>query len=58
MTKIKTLKTLTVSVMARVKGQDKQIHIVAARNSTFLIAVYFSHLLVFSYKNLRLCRES
>jgi hypothetical protein len=24
----------------------------------FLIAIYFSHLLVFSYKNLRLCRES
>jgi hypothetical protein len=42
----------------RVKGLDKQIQIVFAKISRFLIALYFSHLSVFSYKNLTLCRES
>jgi hypothetical protein len=41
-----------------VKGPDKQIQIVFAKNRRFLIALYFSHLFVFSYKNLTLCRES
>jgi hypothetical protein len=42
----------------RVKGPDKQIQIVFSKNRRFLIALYFSHLSIFSYKNLTLCRES
>jgi hypothetical protein len=42
----------------REKGPDKQIQIVFAKNRRFLIALYFSHPSVFSYKNLTLCRES
>ena len=39
----------------RVKGPDK---ISTKMSKNFLIAIYFSHLPVFSYKNLRLCKES
>jgi hypothetical protein len=39
-------------------GPDKQIQIVFTKISRFLIALYVSHLSVFSYKNLTLCRES
>jgi hypothetical protein len=41
----------------RVKGPDKQVQIVFAKNRRFLIALYFSHLSVFSYENLTLCKE-
>ena len=41
------------------EGPDKQIQIGVAQilSENFLIAVYFSHLPVFSYKNLNFCRE-
>jgi hypothetical protein len=44
----------------RVKGPDKQVQNVFARipSVKFLIAEYFSHLLVFLHKNLGLRRES
>jgi hypothetical protein len=43
-----------------VKVPDKQIQLFRAKMLAvnFLIAVYFSHLAFFSYKNLILCRES
>jgi hypothetical protein len=47
-------------VWLRVKGPDKQIQIGVMQmlSVKILIAVYFSHLTFFSYKNLTLCIES